>query len=116
MKIAAALEQAQKHLQALVELVEKEPEIHRWQTCGICLLDSSLVQLFPREVCGETSEAQLSATKVAKAFGGNWTRHPDGSWHGDVPAVGDRVTIKVILHHVDPPSGPGRHIDLTAAA
>jgi hypothetical protein len=105
-------------------IIEREPAFARWHTLGG--FETWLVQLFPDVAFGTEGieptsypihERQRDAKAIARALGGHWERHLDGSWHRERGNQGEAVVLRVILHRVDFDKAPAEvsyHIDLNA--
>lgn len=109
MNFLDVLSRTERTCQLLRELIISEPEFNRWEDVGGYSFQSNLLQFFPLTsgpfpLSGENKETMDSAFKIARAFGGGWSKHGDGSWHGECELSeleGQKFTV--VLHRVDPP-------------
>jgi hypothetical protein len=103
-KFKTQLANAESLIAGLRLIVDKTPEFARWEISPSSL-DCSLIQFFPNDSNYESFplvERERSALRVARAFGGEWTKVPqsggNGQWRGAVTVAGQKLTV--FLHHV----------------
>lgn len=104
--LADYLQRGREQIVKLAAIFDAEPEFSKWAASHLDMPLFSLLQFFPADRA-DFGKAEESAIKIARAFGGSWTRQADGSWKGN---AGEWT---IILHNVERPVVNGPDIDLS---